>query len=171
MPSTGPPRRGEVAHRRHDRREPCDRAGAQVVAVREPARQNDDVGALQARLLVPDELGVLPEHVLGGVVRVVIAVRTGKDDDANFIISRSASALSLSSGRRFALAASAVSDTWSALRLYWLATRSRPDSSRSRGWRAACRRLPPRSCAPDRLTRRQRRARRTCPAARRRRPA
>ena len=65
-------------------REARDGAGAQVVAVREAAGQDDDVGALQARLLVPDELGVLAEHVLGRVVRVVIAVGAGKDDDGEF---------------------------------------------------------------------------------------
>ena len=47
MPSTGPPRVGERAHRRHDRREARHRAGAQVVAVREAAGQDHDVGALQ----------------------------------------------------------------------------------------------------------------------------
>ena len=52
--------------------------------MREAAGQDHDVGALQARLLVPDELGVLPEHVLGRVVRVVIAVGAGKDDDGEF---------------------------------------------------------------------------------------
>ena len=55
--------RGERLHRRHDRREARHRAGAQVVAVREAAGQDDDVGALQARVLVPDELGLLAEHV------------------------------------------------------------------------------------------------------------
>ena len=40
---------GEIDHRRHDRREPRDRAGAQVVAVREPAGQDHHVGALEAR--------------------------------------------------------------------------------------------------------------------------
>ena len=74
----------ELAHRRHDRREPRDRAGAQVVAVGEAAGQDDDVGALQVGVLVPDELGVLAEHVLGGVIGVVVAVRAGKDDDAEF---------------------------------------------------------------------------------------
>ena len=59
---------GELRDRGHDRREPGDRAGAQIVAVREAAGQDHDVGALQARLLVPDELGVLAEDVLGGVI-------------------------------------------------------------------------------------------------------
>ena len=53
--------------------------------MREAARQDDDVGALEARLLVPDELGVLAEDVLGRVIRVVIAVGAGKDDDGEFL--------------------------------------------------------------------------------------
>ena len=63
MPSTGPPCAGERLHRVHDGREARDRAGPQVVAVREPARQNHHVRALRSRLLVPDELGLLAEHV------------------------------------------------------------------------------------------------------------
>ena len=81
MPSTGPPAAANVGDGGHDRREPRDGAGAQVVAVREPAGQNHDVGAAERRLLVPDERRLLAEHVLRGVVRVVIAVRSGKDDD------------------------------------------------------------------------------------------
>ena len=75
---------GEVADGGHHRGKPGDRAGAQVVAVRKAARQHDDVGAVEARLLVPDELRLLPEHVLRGVIRVVIAVGSGKNDDAEF---------------------------------------------------------------------------------------
>ena len=36
----------------------------------------------------PDELGVVPQHVLDGVVRVVVAVRTGEDDDGEFHVLR-----------------------------------------------------------------------------------
>ena len=50
----------------------------------EPARQNHHVGALQVGLLVPHELGVLPEHVFGRVIRVVVTIGTGKDDDGEF---------------------------------------------------------------------------------------
>ena len=52
--------------------------------MREAAGQDDHVGAAQVRLLVPHELGVVPEHVLRGVVGVVIAVRAGEDDDGEF---------------------------------------------------------------------------------------
>ena len=49
MPSTGPPAAANACDLLHDGREPRDRTGAQVVAVREPAGQNDGVGALEAR--------------------------------------------------------------------------------------------------------------------------
>ena len=55
--------------------------------MREPAGQNDDVGAAKAGVLVPHELGVLPEDVRRGVVRIVIAVGTRKDNDSKFHIS------------------------------------------------------------------------------------
>ena len=47
----------------------------------EAAGQNDDVRPLEIGLLVPDELGLLTEHLLNGVIGVVIAVGSGKDDD------------------------------------------------------------------------------------------
>ena len=76
--------RGKGLHFLHDGREAGDGAGAQVVAVREPAGQDDDVGALEAGVLVPDQLGVLPQHVLRGVIRIVVAIGSGKDDDREF---------------------------------------------------------------------------------------
>jgi hypothetical protein len=68
----------------HDGREAGDGAGAQVVAVREAAGKNDRVGAFEAGVLVPDQLSVLAQHVLGGVIRIVVAIRSGKDDDREF---------------------------------------------------------------------------------------
>ncbi len=64
MPRTGPPALRERPDGRHDRREPRHRAGPQVVAVREAAGQNDDVGALQVGVLVPEIVGLLAEHDL-----------------------------------------------------------------------------------------------------------
>ena len=59
--SRGPGRRrcGERRHRAHDRAEPGDHAGPQVVAVGEAARQDDRGDAVERRLLVPqhDRLG------------------------------------------------------------------------------------------------------------------
>ena len=68
----------------HDRREAGHRSGPEIVAVREATRQDDDVGALEVRVLVPDVLGLLAEHLSGGVVRVLVAVGSGKDDDREF---------------------------------------------------------------------------------------
>jgi len=50
----------------------------------EPARQDHDIGALQAGVFVPHELSGLPEHPGRGVMRIVIAIGAGKDDDAEF---------------------------------------------------------------------------------------
>src|SRR5438552_4168347 len=65
----------------HDGRESRDRARSEVVAMREPARQDHHVGARKRRVLVPHERGVLTQHMPGGVIRVVIAVRSRKDND------------------------------------------------------------------------------------------
>ena len=51
---------GEGLDRGHHRREPRDRAGPQVVAVREAAGQDDHVSAAERRLLVPDESASWP---------------------------------------------------------------------------------------------------------------
>ena len=72
---------GEALHLLHHRRKARDGAGAKVVAVGEAAGQDHDVGAGQRRVLVPDELGVLTQDVLGGVVGVVVAVGAGEDHD------------------------------------------------------------------------------------------
>ena len=85
MPSTGPPGRGELGDRRHDRREPGDRAGAQVVAVREAAGQDHDVGAARGSSPCARRTRASwPSTCLRGVVGVVIAVGSGKDDDGEF---------------------------------------------------------------------------------------
>src|SRR5919199_130326 len=75
MPSTGP-------HRAHDRREARHRAGTEMVPMREAAGQDDDVRAFEIRVLVPNVLGVLAEHVLGGMKRVFVAVAAGEHHDA-----------------------------------------------------------------------------------------
>ena len=73
---------GEGLHLAHDRREARDCAGPQIVAVGKAARKDQGVGALEVGVFVPDELGVLAEHVFRGVVRVVVAIAPGKHDDA-----------------------------------------------------------------------------------------
>ena len=49
--------RGVALNRLHDRAEPCDGARAKVVAVAEPARQNDNVGPSEISLAMPHEVG------------------------------------------------------------------------------------------------------------------
>src|ERR1043166_362148 len=68
----------------HDRTEAGDGAGAQVVAVAEPARKNDDIRAGEIVILVPEILGLFAERVDHRVIRVVVAVGTGKSGDAEF---------------------------------------------------------------------------------------
>ena len=59
-----------------------DGAGAQVVAVAEPARQDDDVAALQVVVLVPQQHGLFAERLDDRLEGVVVAVRAGEGDDA-----------------------------------------------------------------------------------------
>ena len=55
IPSTRPPSPANSVDRLHDRREAGDRAAAEVVAVREPAREDDACGAgRKLRVVVPD---------------------------------------------------------------------------------------------------------------------
>ena len=58
-----------------------ERAGAQVIAVRKPARQDHGVSASQVGVLVPDQRGRLPQHMCSGVVGVLIAVGCGELED------------------------------------------------------------------------------------------
>src|SRR5260221_6999895 len=78
----GPASLGKRAHRAHDGREARHRAGTKVVAVREAPGQDQDVGTLQVRILVPEVFRLLAEHVPRGVIRVLVAVAAGKDDYA-----------------------------------------------------------------------------------------
>src|SRR3954454_8397833 len=70
----------ELGHRVHDRPEPPQWPDAQVVAVREAARDDDGVDALEVRVAVP-ELDRLAD--LGrGEPRVGVVAGAGKGDDA-----------------------------------------------------------------------------------------
>ena len=75
--------------RLHHRRELRQRAGAKVIAVREPAGNDDAVGAAKVRLLVPQHLDLGAEHIARHMHRIVIAIRAGQDDDAEFHAARS----------------------------------------------------------------------------------
>ena len=49
--------------------------------MRKPPGKNHDIRATEGGVFVPDELGLLPNDMFGRVVGIVVAVRTGKDDD------------------------------------------------------------------------------------------
>jgi hypothetical protein len=68
--------------RAHHRTEAGDDAGADVVAVREPARQDDRVDVLQIAGFVPQRHR-LAAGDMDGVDRVDVAVAARKDDDAD----------------------------------------------------------------------------------------
>jgi hypothetical protein len=73
---------GEPGHGPHDGAEPRDHAGSQVVAVREPSRQEDAGDAVQGDLVVPQEDRRGTGH-LEGVDGVDVAVRAREYDDAD----------------------------------------------------------------------------------------
>src|SRR5207249_1352833 len=75
---------GKAPHLAHDRREARHRSGPQIVAVREPARQNQHVGAFEIGVLVPEVLGLPAKNICGGVIRVLVAVAAWKDDNPEF---------------------------------------------------------------------------------------
>src|SRR3954470_22885798 len=70
----------EGDHRLHDRREARDRPDAQVVAVREAARDDDAVDAAEVRVGVPQEHRLADP--LGRELRVDLVARAGEADDA-----------------------------------------------------------------------------------------
>ena len=82
MPSTGRPPRAASMIDVHHRREPGDRAAAQVVAVGEAAGQHDRVDAVQVGVGVPerDRLGAGDAHRAAGVA---VVERAGEGDDAD----------------------------------------------------------------------------------------
>ncbi len=73
---------GEGRHLLHDGAEAGDGAGAQVVAVGEAAGQDDAIGVLEIVVLVPEVVRFGLGKVRESVVRVVVAVGAGEDDDA-----------------------------------------------------------------------------------------
>ena len=74
---------GERRHGAHDRAEPRDDAGPQVVAVREAARQDDRGDALERRLLVPQARPARRRPGARAWTRVAVAVAAREDDDAD----------------------------------------------------------------------------------------
>src|SRR5205823_2702026 len=68
----------------HHRAESGNRAGPKIVSVAEAARKDDDVRSLEVVVLVPQVDRFLADAVDDRMVRVVVAVRAGKRDDAEF---------------------------------------------------------------------------------------
>src|SRR5258708_1372768 len=64
----------------HDRREPGNRSGAEVVSIRESAGKDYAVIAFERCFGMPDVLDRLVEHVFDGVIGILVAVRAGKPD-------------------------------------------------------------------------------------------
>src|SRR5437016_10240246 len=74
---------GKMLHRPHDRREPGDGPGPQIIAVRKSAWQDDCVQAIEGCLLVPDFPNLLAKNVGEHMHAVVIAVGAWKDDNSD----------------------------------------------------------------------------------------
>ena len=73
---------GELRHALHDRREPRDCAGAQIVAVAEPARQHDALDPADRFVLVPQDARVVAHHLRNCIQRVAVVQRAGEAHDA-----------------------------------------------------------------------------------------
>ena len=74
--------RRELLDRFHHRREPRNRPRAQIVAVREPSRQDDAVVGREIGILVPYIVDGLAEDLVDDVVAVGVAPRSREDDHA-----------------------------------------------------------------------------------------
>src|SRR5258708_1256827 len=75
---------GELAFRFHHGRKLRDGTGVEVIAIGKGSGDNDGVAVFEVMRLVPQECDRLFRYLLDGPVRVVIAVRSGKNDDAEF---------------------------------------------------------------------------------------
>src|SRR5205085_2490017 len=68
----------------HHGREARERTGAQVVAIREAAWNDDRIVRTQIRVTMPDEINGLADVLRDYVISIVIAVRAWKNYDAEF---------------------------------------------------------------------------------------
>src|SRR5688572_5500308 len=75
---------GEFFDRIHDRRKTREGAGAQVVAVGEASRNDHRVVSAEIRVAVPDKVDRLADVFRDHVIGIVIAIRTRKDNNAEF---------------------------------------------------------------------------------------
>src|ERR671930_1295967 len=86
-PDHRPAALGEGTHLVHHRREPGDRAGPEVVAVREPAGQDHGVDLAEVGLGVPQR-NALAAHRFDRSEGIAVVERTGERDDANAGLAR-----------------------------------------------------------------------------------
>ena len=75
---------GLFSHGIHHGRESRNRSRPQVVAVAEPAGENEAVELRDVPLFVPDEFRVFLKNVLQDPVTIIIAIRTGENDYTEF---------------------------------------------------------------------------------------
>src|SRR5262249_59842286 len=74
--------RSELRQHFHDGRASRDRAGAQVIAVGEPAGQDHAIEIVERTVAVPDVADGLVEHFGDDVMEVAVAPRPGEHDHA-----------------------------------------------------------------------------------------
>src|SRR5689334_8564321 len=62
----------------HDRAETGNRAGAEIIAVAEPARNDDGVGIAQRSFLVPEQTRRVTEDIAQDMDAILVAIRSGE---------------------------------------------------------------------------------------------
>src|SRR5436190_2932833 len=143
---------GVPRHGVHDGRELGQRAAAEVVAVREAARQDDAVRAAERAVLVPERHRLVAQHAFGGAQRVAVVVGAGEDDHppahqrrSSASSTRKSSITPLASSRshisrtRAEAGAEAVSSSRSSM---YLPTFTSCTSPKPRAWSELCTALP-----------------------------
>ena len=73
---------GKTLDRLHDGRKARNRPGAQVIAIGKAARHHDDVAVLKIVRVMPEQRGGLSANFLERPIGVVVAIASGKYDDA-----------------------------------------------------------------------------------------
>ena len=120
---------GKALYRLHDRGKLGQRARAQVVAVREPTRNQDCIAVLKLGGGMPKQRSLLAQYGSHGVVGIVIAVRSRKNQHPKLHTPKTTSKASPTP----ADIASPPADTAAATPADW----SSPPSARSRSFPAA----------------------------------
>src|SRR5205823_4901731 len=110
-PRDGPATAGELHDGLHHRSPPGDGAGAQIVAVGEPAREDHRVDTLKVPVPVPQRDRLAP-HRPNGAKGVAIVQRAGERDDADAGHSADISRMVKSSITGFDSRRRAMSSTW-----------------------------------------------------------